>query len=416
MDKKNTNTRYSALFFRQEKLRRLLESGSSLLMGHMAAMNHYMEESGTFSPQRTEEFIEDLLKSMQIYLRYKRRTGRVDAEKGEWLVDYYRLREEEKQYYRDYLYCCLISLYVEQTEKPEPAEIPFSRLISMAHGLRLYGSYQDLLRQKYLDPGEYVPIGEHFAPAGISPGRKPDLYRELCDFYDRTVGFLKENMQSDLSGRIPAPMQHPYCAKRREWQQMLDSVSDEEKERRKKEIDAGRDVLNRMAEDALKEETEAQAQEPGESALQEDSLGEWDRKAKEAAKRKKELLGKINMKVYREHLRGCLLHQDCLNDRYDHIDAVTGMINAFLMNENVSLISDADRFYSVYVRLESAFDYAQKSVSAEKNEETIRGESGQASVKKTGSKEKEQPRSSVIKTDVRRRMQWQDSENSSIDL
>ena len=359
MDMDRDNYDYEALFFRQEKLRRLLSGGSALLMGHGNAMNGYMEENGVLSLKRTEAFIEQLVASMRIYLSYRRQ---IELENDE--IGYYKMQKEEEQYYRDYLYCSLISLYIEQALKNDAAKIPFSILIKKAQGLKLYESYQDLLRQKFLDPEEYSSTGGRFFFDELYLGSREDLYRDWCEFYDNSVEFLKKYKLTDASGKIPAKAAYPYCANRKEWQMMLDSLSEEVKKKRQKEIDDEEELLYSMAENAIREAMKADGiHAEGKLKLVRSTTGHM---ATEEFERTKNLLEKIDLRAYRNHLRRCLLNQDCLYDQYNHIDAVRGMINVFLMKEKASILSDADQFYSVYVRIESAFNYAEKLVAERK--------------------------------------------------
>ncbi len=367
---KDRDDNYRALFFRQEKLRKLLEYGSALLMGHMVEIDGYMEEDGAFSLKKTEEFVDRLMQALQVYLFYKRRSKWEDDVHS--LTEYYRMPEDEEQYYRGYLYCTLITLYTEQAGKDDPVPVLFSDLVEKSRGLRLYPTYQDLLRQRYLDPDEYELAGGRFIPAEYALGPVPDLYRELCVFYDKAADFLKENKLTDQSGEIPVSASYPYCAKQQEWEAMLDSISETAKAKRQANIDMEQEWLNAILEQDRAELEAWAASSGGEDGMEEafeaghseeDDLraAELERKAEAAFERKKDILGKINLKRYWDYLRTVLMNQDSLYDQYNHVDAITGMINVFLMDEKVSILSDVDRFYSVYVRLESAFDLAGRS-------------------------------------------------------
>lgn len=368
---KKSNEKHEELFFRQEKLRTLLEDGESRIMGHMTPVNGYMEEDGAFSLKRTEKLVERLLDSLSVYLNFERRIKMIDLEGGEESIEYYAIPDEEKTAYKGFLYCSLISLYVERACNDNPGPVRFSALIKKAQEVRIYESYQELLRQKYLDPKEYTSIGIGWLDPQFALGRKPDLFRELCYFYDKSVEFLKEHKTPDLSGKIPPKAQYPYCAKRKEWQAMLDSVSEKAKKRRQREIDEEMEWLKdgQMSE----EEAAAYLAEDVCSPEELQRRKEYEKKEKEAAERRKELLGRIDLKIYREYLRGCLLHQDFLFDQKNHVDAVTGMINVFLMDEKASVISDIDRFYEVFVRLENAINYDRKTGAARETAPRGRG-------------------------------------------
>ena len=369
---------YSPLFFRQEKLRRLLEDGTSLLMGHDTPLAPYLEEDGLLSLEKTRAFINRLLTSLNVYLFYARRSEMYDPESGEPFDDYYEMPKTELRYYSGFLYALLIETYINNAGKVSPARLTFGSLIKRAADTPHFDSYADMLRRRYLDPDEYLVTGGYETKADYYLGRKGDVYRELFTFYESALGKLKTAGLTDGAGRLLDSEPLPYLATQKQWDAMLKTVTAQESEARQKEIEDEEAWIAESSEafedddyheTASREELDTFYRQIGYSDYEDylESKRLSEEKAKAASERFLSLLQVIDLEEYRRYLKSCFLNVDCLYDEAHHIDAISGMINVFLADEGLSAISDAESFYPVFVRLESAFDRAKESKARPKS-------------------------------------------------
>lgn len=335
-----TNEDFDTLYYRKKKLRSAAQSLMDLISGNSIKINPYMEnEDGQYSEERTLATVEELLEALKTYLRFERsekiyENGDYDAEP---MLSYYEMSDDEIACYRGFLYCALRDIYAADDHRKLMENKYYRRvfgdLIELAKGEHVFSSYQDFLRSRYLE--------------GIAPFPQIDflpMTDESTDALAQSLDLLAK--LSDPSYRVS--FQAFYMATDEEMEQMLQSLTVEQREevdRRMREYEEMQEAERHMWKYIELSELDLYEPSMEEIEIQE----EIDRRIRDAERRY--VRNFVYTDSYREHLSQYLHLQHLREDGASFLDAITGMVDFFLLAKGQSCFGDANSFYKTIARL-----------------------------------------------------------------
>ena len=247
---------FSDMYYRKQKLHDAVVEIMETVSGTDLKICPYMEdENGRYSEERTQAMVEELLDALKNYLSFERgyETDEVigrDAE-GEALYAFqrYEMPEDEIACYRSFLYCALRLIYANYDYSGGCGEGIFRQvfgdLINMAKNQQVFPSYLAYLRFQYTERLAQFP--------GILFAFTADSYNDSCGLFVETRNTLASS-NGEPSPKDPSPQsvfQEHYMISDEEMEQMLQSLSEEEKEKAERHL--------REHDEWIKGEAEAEA-------------------------------------------------------------------------------------------------------------------------------------------------------------
>ena len=337
---------FDTVYYRKKKLRDAAQELMDLTSGSRLDIRPYMrDEDGRYSEERTLATVEELLDALKTYLRFERaepadeKRGDVRPSRCFYVEDggeryvCYEMPEEETACYRGFLYCALRDIYANyrDTMRHEYRQT-FGDLIALAADDRVFPSFSDLLRQRYLECVAPMPQIS-FAPA----------YDESTD---KLAGTLDRLLRLRDPSR-PLEFQSFYLASDEEMERLVQSLTEEQR----KLVEA------RVRECEEWEAYERQMEESGElfawEAVSEEDAA-WSREEEQERRRYEERYARDfgNLDSYRAHLEQYLRLQHLRGSGAAFLDAVTGMVDFFLLAKGSSCFADQETFYKILARLQ----------------------------------------------------------------
>lgn len=355
-----TTKSFSEVFFRKKKLRDAVVEIMELVSGTDQKIRPYMEDStGHYSEERTLATVEELLNALQIYLRFERAeetdeiTGTDENGDDIYAYQYYEMPEEEIACYRAFLYCALRELYANyspwgwyDSEDGLYRQV-FGELIDLAKNQKVFRSYKELLRYEYTEKFAEIPQLLFPQSTGAESGAA-EIFTETRHW----LGGYKGITWPDEADHQKA-FQAYYMATDEEMEQLLQSMTEEEQVNVAHRLQEYDDIQQAELEFFKSGNTELF----GEEADLYETMGEEEIEMDELERKGYEVYAEnfsrafVHFDTYQLYLDRYLHLQHHLRSTADFADAISGMVDFFLLSKGRSCFGDPEKFYRILTQL-----------------------------------------------------------------
>ena len=365
---------FANLYYRKNKLRDAAAGIMELVSGTGVSICPYMQdETGRYSEERTLATVEALMEALKTYLRFE-----LAEEEGDpigkdkdgndvYAYRYYEMPEDEVDCYRGFVYCALRHIYANYDCDyfcEGSLRRVFGDLIDLAAEQMSFRSYPHFLCDRYMkrfacednDFQDTLPMNmplsddstELFAEtySQLAPRKKAEQTEALNPQDEADSYYLRYDEAEQHRA-----FQTYYMATDEEMERMLQDLTEKQKEKAARRIRQYEEIRKYTleyyedAEEALYDDSEEEAQALMEEAqaLMEEEMRERNEKAVQAFVCPDSFRAHLHRYLHLQHLRGTPAH---------FLDAVTGMVDFFLLAQGKSCFADPKLFYRTFAQMQ----------------------------------------------------------------
>lgn len=335
--KKYTYNDFKTLYFRKSRLTAALQMLIDLVSGASVLIRPYMEdENGCYNEEKTLNLIDELMNALKTYLCFARATQITDYGDDDSDFDFYVVSQEEEMCYKSFIYCALRVIYSNYMELCNQT---FSSLVIILDNTQVYRSYTELIKNLYMN--------------WHNPEKQSGWGNNAYDTFAYTSNIIS-NPYIPLN---KLSFRNYYLVTDEEMQEMFCSLNNEEK-KQLEEWNENDKKIKAFEKELYKEEITQEMM---------DDVYFYEEEQKE----EKEYIDRyiqsfVNPKGFRENLSAFFHYQHKLGTIEKFADAITGMIDFFMLAKGKSSIADADKFYFTLARLQKVL--GQTSAMLNKSE------------------------------------------------
>lgn len=358
---------FAQLYYRKNKLRDAAVGIMELVSGTGLSICPYMQdENGRYSEERTLATVEEMMEALKTYLRFELAEedgppiGKDENRHDVYAYRYYEMSEEEINCYRGFVYCALRHIYANY-DYLAYGEGPFRRvfgdLIELATDQNPFRSYELFLHDRYMkrfacEEGYYqdllpwdVPLSddstEWFAEACemLAPRKKAERTEDPTPQSEADASYLPYEEEAQHRA-----FQRRYMATDEEMERLLRGLTKEQKEKVARRLQAYEEI-QKYVEGYYESE---------EAACCDESDEELDALIREEERERVEKFAEefAHFESFQAHLNLYLHFQHLRYHPNRFLDAVTGMVDFFLLAQGKSCFADPQLFYRMFAQMQ----------------------------------------------------------------